>query len=274
MERSIAISYENLALAGTVHYPCAKKRKQEDRRWPAVIICHGFVGNRIGVNRLFVKAARRLAAEGYFVLRFDYAGCGESEGEYGSYGIEGFIEQTRRALDYTLSIECIDQSRIFLLGHSLGGAIARLTAERDRRVSSLILWAPVAHPFSDIVRITGHATYEEALRTGQGEYSGYFLSDAFFSSLAQTQPLAAGTALLDNTLIVHGTEDTDIPVDACYLYENHLRKRTTGQCEAYTLQGADHTFSTATHAEELFTQTSEWLQKVENRACNWSDWVI
>lgn len=274
MERSITISYQGLKLAGVVHYPCAKKRKQENQRWPAIIICHGFVGNRIGVNRLFVKAARKLASEGYFVLRFDYAGCGESDGEYGTYGMDGFIEQTRCALDYTLSIDCIDQSRVFLLGHSLGGAVARLTAERDRRVSSLILWAPVAHPFSDLLRIAGHDTYEEATHTGRAEYAGYFFSDAFFSSLSQAQPLIVGSALFDNVLIVHGTEDVDIPVDACYLYENVLRKRTTGQCEAYALQGADHTFSSAAHTEALFAQTCQWLQKIENRACNWSDWVI
>jgi hypothetical protein len=274
MERSITFPYRQLELAATVHYPCAQKRKQEDKRWPAVIICHGFVGNRIGVNRLFVKAARRLAQEGYFVLRFDYAGCGESEGEYGSYGIDSFIEQTRRALDYTLSIDCIDKSRVFLLGHSLGGAVARLTAEKDSRVSSLILWAPVSHPLSDIIRIVGRPTYEEATRSGKAEHSGYHLSDAFFASLAQAQPLAPGSSFLGDVLILHGTRDEDIPVDACYLYESLLRQRTIGQCEAHVIEGADHTFSSVAASEALFEQTCDWLQKLENRAGNWSDWVI
>ncbi|SDK19799.1 hypothetical protein SAMN04487909_1438 [Aneurinibacillus migulanus] len=274
MERPVTIRYQQLNLAATVHYPCASARKQEDKRWPAVIMCHGFIGNRIGVNRLFVKAARRLAEEGYFVLRFDYAGCGESEGEYGAYGMDSFIEQTRRALDYTLSIDCIDNSRVFLLGHSLGGAVARLTAEKDSRVSSLILWAPVAHPLTDITRIVSRPAYEQAMREGRTEYSGYHLSDAFFSSLAETQPLAPGSSLLSDVLILHGTRDEDIPVDACYLYEGMLRQRTTGQCEAFALEGADHTFSSVPASEELFDYTSNWLKKLENRTVNWSDWVI
>ncbi|MED0735981.1 alpha/beta hydrolase [Aneurinibacillus thermoaerophilus] len=274
MERSITIVYQSLELVASVHYPCAEKRKQKEKCWPVIIICHGFVGNRIGVNRLFVKAARRLAAEGYFVLRFDYAGCGESNGEYGSYGIDSFIEQTRYVLDYVLSIDCIDKTRVFLLGHSLGGAIARLTAERDTRVNALILWAPVAHPFADITRIIGNDAYEEAMRNGETEYSGYRLKKEFFISLAEAQPLASGAGFLDDALILHGTRDEVIPVDACYLYEGVLRQQITGECRAITLEGADHTFSTISASELLFAHTCSWLQQLETRKKNWSDWII
>lgn len=274
MERSITISYDAIKLAATVHYPCASKRTCEEKRWPAIIICHGFIGNRIGVNRLFVKAARKFSQEGYFVLRFDYAGCGESEGEYGSYGIDSFIEQTRHALDYVLSIDCIDKSRVFLLGHSLGGAVARLTAEKDSRVNSLILWAPVAHPFSDITRIVGPQVYGTVEQDGRAEYEGYFLSKVFFDSLAEAQPLTPGSSFLNDVLILHGTHDEDIPFDYCHLYKNTLRKRITGQCEAIGIEGANHTFSSMGACDKLLDYTSDWLKRLESRAANWSDWTI
>src|SRR3954453_3001183 len=103
MEHHITISSGALELAATLHYPGSTGSKN-----PIIIIAHGFVGNRIGVDRLFVKAAREFSTLGYMVLRFDYAGCGESTGDYGSGGIDSMIDQTRHVIDYVLGIDCVD----------------------------------------------------------------------------------------------------------------------------------------------------------------------
>ena len=63
MEKSLTLKFESLELAATLHYPAGGRR--EDGKSPAVVICHGFVGTRIGVDRLFVKTARALADAGY-----------------------------------------------------------------------------------------------------------------------------------------------------------------------------------------------------------------
>lgn len=82
MERQISIRHGQEELTATIHYPVVKDIKEEksQQRVPLAVICHGFVGSRIGVDRLFVKTARELAEDGYLVLRFDYIGCGESSG--------------------------------------------------------------------------------------------------------------------------------------------------------------------------------------------------
>ena len=56
-----------------------------------IIICHGFIGSKVGVDRLFVKAAEEFTMDGAIVLRFDFAGCGESSGNYGETGLDAFI---------------------------------------------------------------------------------------------------------------------------------------------------------------------------------------
>lgn len=86
MERQIGIRFEHEELAATIHYPNRTNEGDRRRRVPLVIICHGFVGNRIGVDRLFVKTARELAEGGYFVLRFDFAGCGKAQVNTASRG--------------------------------------------------------------------------------------------------------------------------------------------------------------------------------------------
>jgi dienelactone hydrolase len=68
MEKPIKIPAGNLELAGSLHLP----RKKGKHSIPIIIICHGFIGSRIGVDRLFVQAAREFASKGYAVLRVDY----------------------------------------------------------------------------------------------------------------------------------------------------------------------------------------------------------
>lgn len=80
MERQISIRHGQEELTATIHYPVVKDIKEgnHQQRVPLAVICHGFVGSRIGVDRLFVKTARELAEDGYLVLRFDYIGCGRA----------------------------------------------------------------------------------------------------------------------------------------------------------------------------------------------------
>lgn len=190
MERQITIRHNQEEMTATIHYPAAEGSEKTGRcsRIPLVVICHGFVGSRIGVDRLFVKTARQLSAEGYMVIRFDYIGCGESSGSYGSEGLESMIAQTRSVLDYGVSCADVDPTRVTLIGHSLGGAVAIHTAVRDRRVKNLVLWAAVGYPFNDIVKITGRDVYDTSVKEGKADYLGYELTPVFFESLATVQP--------------------------------------------------------------------------------------
>ncbi len=182
MERSLTITYENQDMAATLHYPSQELSEcgSQPCRWPLIIICHGFVGSRIGVDRLFVNTARTLCSGGYLVLRFDYVGCGESTGDYGAEGLDSMIAQTRRVLDYCTGMDFVDANRVVLLGHSLGGAVAVLTAAQDKRVKSLVLWSAVANPLHDIVKIVGEEAYIQALHEVSLDYLGYQLKSQFF----------------------------------------------------------------------------------------------
>ena len=61
-------------LVGILHLP------EKEGKFPAVIICHGFKGNK--TQRKFVGLGRELAKNGIVVLRFDFYGSGDSEGNF------------------------------------------------------------------------------------------------------------------------------------------------------------------------------------------------
>lgn len=256
MERTIHIKSGAINLAATLHQPEGLTRKV-----PLVVICHGFVGSRIGVNRLFVKAARELTAHGAAVLRFDYGGCGESEGEYGAGGLDVLLQQTRDVIKYAVSLEHVDPNRIILLGHSLGGAVAMLAASQEPRIHSLVLWAAVARPFEDITRLVGEKGYQDALQTGSTDYLGYTLQAGFFQSMSAHQPLRQAQKFDGDVLLLHGNRDDEIAVDAMFHYERELRLRKRGRCEKEIVVGGDHTFSSGEGYQRLINSTVHWINR-------------
>jgi dipeptidyl aminopeptidase/acylaminoacyl peptidase len=273
MERPLTIHHEEITLAATIHYP-TKDGMDPNKKIPLVIICHGFIGSRVGVDRLFLLASRELARQGYLVLRFDYAGCGESDGIYGEHGLDSMIAQTRSVLDYGLSLDCVDPLRVTLLGHSLGGAVALLTGTKDRRVKSLVLWSAVAYPFNDILRIVGREVYDESVKKGFADYHGYRLKPAFFESLQQQQPFQEAPKFQGDVYIAHGTSDDTIPVDYSFLLEKTFWLRGEGRCDKNIIFQADHTYSKGMHKAELYQTTLEWLATHEKRQQDWQHWSI
>ncbi|MFB5676462.1 alpha/beta hydrolase [Paenibacillus terreus] len=274
MERQIGIRFEGEELAATLHYPRGVEKTGCQNRNSLVIICHGFVGSRIGVDRLFVNTARRLADAGHMVLRFDYAGCGESTGEYGEQSINGMINQTRAVLDYAVSCADVDPQKITLIGHSLGGAVAVLTAVRDKRVKNLVLWSAVGYPFNDIVKLTGRNVYDQAVKEGEADYLGYRFTPAFFESLAQFQPFQEAVKFSGDVLVVHGTSDDVIPVDYAFLYQKVFWMRSESRCDKEIIFQADHTYSSGPERTQLIQRTVEWLDERERLEKEWQHWMI
>ena len=125
------------------------------RKVPLIVLLHGFVGSKVGEHRLFVKAARHFTEKGYGVFRFDFSGCGESDGDYADVTVTKQLSEVQAVLNYVSVLPEVDANNIILIGHSLGGAVASLTAAKDRRIRKLILWSPVGKPYEDIAEILG-----------------------------------------------------------------------------------------------------------------------
>lgn len=276
MERNIVIRHNQQELTASIHYPLKEKGTSGrcKDRVPLAVICHGFVGNRIGVDRLFVKAARELAQDGYMVIRFDYVGSGESSGNYGSEDMESMIAQTRTVLDYGISSADVDPQRVTLIGHSLGGAVALLTSVRDRRVKNLVLWAAVGYPFNDIVKIVGRESYDRSVKIGSADYLGYTFTPIYFNSLAAFQPFQEAGKFGGDVLVIHGTSDDVIPVDYAFLYQKLFWTRPEGRCDKEIIFQGDHTFSSGPAQQQLLKRTREWMNQQEDVQEEWKNWMI
>lgn len=121
------------ALVGVLAEP-TRAASGQDR--PAVILLNSGILHRVGACRLHVKLARRLATDGYSVLRFDFSGMGDSEPRKDSLRFEeSAVIETREAMDHlAASRGC---SRFVLVGLCSGADMAHEVARADRRVVGL-----------------------------------------------------------------------------------------------------------------------------------------
>jgi len=106
-----------------------------------VVFCAPFAEEAAISQRVCVDFARVLARRGWHVLRFDYRGCGESDGEFDSVTLDSHMCDARAALDWFRRNAC---PRVSLGGLRLGASLAALVAAGDDEIESLLLWEPVA----------------------------------------------------------------------------------------------------------------------------------
>ena len=139
MPETVTFASDGLKLSGVVHVP--DDCRPGERR-PAIIMMHGFGANKTGGPEWI---CRQFAAWGYVALRFDYRGCGDSEGERGRVVPAEEVADARNAVTYMAARADVDPEAIALCGSSLGGGVAVQAAGLDPRVAAVIVENGVAN---------------------------------------------------------------------------------------------------------------------------------
>lgn len=134
------LNRKGLRLFGILHTPLA-----DSQRDFVVMLLSPGVKMRVGPQRLYLGLTERLLDLGISVLRFDFHGLGDSEGElpeaqlrdvYNHIEVGRYVEDTIDAMDW---MQQNYGSKRFLLSGLCGGAITGLLAgDRDARVVGLL----------------------------------------------------------------------------------------------------------------------------------------
>ena len=108
---------------------------------PAVLLLNSGILHRVGACRFHVTLARRLAEQGAHVLRFDFAGIGDSEVRRDDLPFErSAIVEIREAMDYLEASKGV--KRFLLFGLCSGADMAFEAAHVDDRVVGLAVLDP------------------------------------------------------------------------------------------------------------------------------------
>lgn len=237
-------------LRGYIHIPANVEGKI-----PAVAIFHGFTGNRMEPHFIFVKLSRELEMAGIASVRFDFSGSGESDGEFYDMTVTREIDDARCILEYLFSLDFVDTSKVSIVGLSLGGAISSYIAGEYRdRLYKVILWAPAGN-MKDIAKnaVENNPTIQEK---GYIDLGGLLLSQDFYYDLQKYDFFEAIKKYPRDVLIIHGTNDTTVPIDVGRKYKEILANRAN----LIEVDGADHTFNKYEWKRFVIDKTVEFLK--------------
>jgi hypothetical protein len=217
---------------------------------PLVVLVHGHGGTR-DENGGFTELASMLAAVGIASVRMDFPGCGESTEAFTHNNITNMLHDVAAAFEFAVARPDIDTGRVGILGYSMGGRIAMLTAAAEPAYRAMVLWAPVALDGGEpmVGYFGGRDRYleirNEALRAGSVTFTTPWgqeqqLGAKFFDDLERSEPLEAIAGYRGHLLVVHGSADAAIHVDNGRIASQAAL--STASAELNIIRGGGHGF--------------------------------
>jgi len=216
-----------------------------------VILAHGVTGD---LDRpLMVDTAAALNAAGFDTLRISFAGNGGSEGDFR----EATISKETADLGAVIDAVAADYSRIAVIGHSMGAAVAVMRAAGDPRVAALVSLAGMVDTKLFAETEFGMVVPGEGLMWDE---PGCPLSLAYMDDLCgtivSTVPQAGMIAI--PWLLVHGTaDDVVLPADT-----ELIAAMGKANVTAMFIEGADHSFNDPAHKAQVTEAVCGWLAGV------------
>ena len=233
-------------LAGKLEMPIGAPKA-----WALFAHCFTCGKDNVAAGRI----SRALASQGIAVLRFDFTGLGESEGDFAATGFSSNVEDLVCAADH---LRDRFSAPAVLIGHSLGGAAILAAARHIPEVRAVVTIGAPADP-SHVTRLLGDAL--SAVEAGEATVSiggrPFRVRRQFLDDIAM-QPQCERISTLDAALLVlHSPTDEVVSVNnARTIFDTARHPKSF-----IALDGADHLLSDRTDAEFAASVLAAWSSK-------------
>ncbi|WP_158960439.1 alpha/beta hydrolase family protein [Myroides fluvii] len=235
---------------------CYQNTSQE--KSPLIIFCHGYKGFKDwGAWDL---AMQTMAKAGFAVVKFNFSHNGTTVDhpteftDLDAFGRNTYTQEQRdltTVIDYYSSQPFVDETKIFLIGHSRGGGAVILQTYYNDKVTGAISWAGVAD-FKK--RFPQRDNFEQWKKEGvfysmngrtKQQMPHYFTFWTDFEANEQALTIQyAAQNLRKPVLIINGTADQAVSVKEAELLHLWIK-----ESDLFIVEGADHVFG-ARHPQE------------------------
>jgi hypothetical protein len=260
VEQAVWIPAGDHQVPGTFVYPRAGGSAAVH---PAVLMLHGFGSTGDEVGNMYRDEAHQLALRGYASLRIDFAGSGLNPQPFVDNTFDGMVADSMAALDWLIARRNTDDSRIGVLGFSMGGKIVATVAGTDPRVKAMASWSGAIEngmgslAFMESYRAeamaNGHVVVDLGWRTVD-------LSMAWFESMDTSTSLDQLAGFTGPMLLVAGELDTTVNPD--------VSRHAAGASGSFDvtlriMPGQDHIYSVLTPdqapSRAVIKLTADWF---------------
>lgn len=256
LRENIILENDGQKIFGVIHRPLTKTKS------PAVLICHGLAGNKTGHYRIYVNLAVALVKQGLTVLRIDYRGSGDSEGELIDMTFQSAISDAIVGAEFLKKDPSVDSSRVGFFGRSFGGAVAIKVAEWFGNPKSIVLWAPMfdGHQWLSLYTEVQNQRLSKDQIDELMRINGQLVGNNFWTEFFQVKLNDDMKRLSDVPLLhLHGDNDDIVNISHADHYAE-ARQGAKGLTQFIRLPNADHDF-TATHDQKFaIEETTAWFK--------------
>ena len=203
------------------------------------------------------RVSRDLCDHGFNVLRFDFTGLGESEGDFADTNFSTNVEDLRAAVD---ALREQNMAPEILIGHSLGGAAVLYLADEIEEVK---LVATIGAPSEarHVVHLFDDAALQKIEDTGQAQVSlggrPFTIKKQFLDDVTETSVLKKLETSRKPLLICHSPTDNVVGVDNA----EKIYRAAKHPKSFVSLDGADHLLSHKEDAEFVAAIISNWASR-------------
>lgn len=200
--------------------------------------------------------SRALTSAGFGLLRFDFTGLGESEGDFADTNFSSNIQDLQAAADY---LEKNHTAPSLLIGHSLGGAAVLYAAADMDSVKAVATIGAPADP-KHVTRLITHGL-EEINTKGYAEVSiggrPFTIKKQFIEDLKAVDMPTVLKDLRKAVLIVHSPQDNIVGIDnAAGIFKAARHPKSF-----VSLDGADHLLSNAEDSNYIGGVIAHWAKR-------------
>jgi len=234
-------------LVGLETMPRVKRDK-----YPTIILVHGF-----GVTKseygMFDSLAKNLADNGFLVYRFDFSGCGESEGDYSETSLSKLKSDLSKILDFVKSQPDVNGSRIGIHAQSFGTAT---TIALEPEIQCLIMTGSISHPKEVLSKLFGDGYHPEGISTRtKSEGTITRIKPQFWKDFENYDLLESIKKINCPILFIHGSKDDRVPISEMEAYFQNANEPK----EKVIIEGADHGLEP--HRDEMYKIAVDWFKR-------------
>lgn len=204
------------------------------------VFVHGF--ERTTVESKFKSLNDRLKGSAN-LLRFDFSGCGLSDGTFFDFSVKKAVEELNEAVDVLIAETKVKE--VYLIGHSVAGCIiAEYLKKYDTKIDKVILLAPALNQrellrywfargqnkkesvtWQNYKKYLNEKDFLKDIKTKQKMLKDHFISSQYFLENYEKDYNDELSNSEHDIYVIHGDSDDKVPPESNKLRPNIIVKK-------------------------------------------------